>query len=156
VESRDLSKPDDALLHGTTRALAREPAPTQPKTEAEPKPGPANQLLGPPVVSPAAGAVLRAGQVGCKERVLRRPDAAAPRPSRHWWRGGRRARHSWRWRHAQAVPVRRRRRRRRSLLLLSARRRPPAYSLRAGRAAGGGGLVGPQVALFGHSGLVLP
>jgi hypothetical protein len=49
VESRNLSQPDDALLHGPTRALAREPEPTHPKAEAEPKPSPAKQLLGPPV-----------------------------------------------------------------------------------------------------------
>jgi hypothetical protein len=58
-----------ALLHGLTRALARQPEPV-----SKPMPGPAKRLL--PCVPPA-----RAGQVRGKKRVVTRPHAAAPRPA---------------------------------------------------------------------------
>jgi hypothetical protein len=58
-----------ALLHGLTRALAR-----QPESVTKPMPGPANRLL--PCVPPA-----RAGQVRGNKRAVTRPHAAAPRPA---------------------------------------------------------------------------
>jgi hypothetical protein len=74
-----------ALLHGLTRALAR-----QPESVTKPMPGPANRLL--PCVPPA-----RAGQVRGNKRVVTRPHAAAPPP----------APASRRRRHAQPGRVRR-------------------------------------------------